>query len=217
MTSASTNNPHALNKAQDDNEMFEVMKVPPIDFDMFHDRPESTGLVKARHLVHRDQNWHRSVHVWIVDPLRKLVVLQKRSPQKDTFPNRWDISSAGHIEVGQDSKATAVREVAEELGIQVKDGSGGTCNEDDELIFAFTCPAPQAPQGCNCYEDVYFLTRDKDHCKFAIGEAEVTEVRWVEIERLKQALENEESDYVPRVAAYRIAFFKKLDSICGSV
>jgi isopentenyldiphosphate isomerase len=213
MTSTSCN-PHALNKAQDDNEMFEVMKVPPSDFDMFHDRPESTGLVKARHLVHRDQDWHRSVHVWIVDPLRKLVVLQKRSPQKDTFPNRWDISSAGHIEVGQDSKATAVREVAEELGIQIEEG-GGTSKED-ELIFAFTCPAPQAPQGCNCYEDVYFLTRDKEFCQFAIGEAEVTDVRWVEIEQLKQALENEDGDYVPRVAAYRVAFFKKLATICDS-
>jgi isopentenyldiphosphate isomerase len=202
-----TSNPHALAKAQDDNEVFEVMKPPPSDFDMFQDKPASAGQTKTRHLVHRDQDWHRSVHVWIVDKQRKLVVMQKRSPQKDTYPNRWDISSAGHIEYGGDSKDTAIREVAEELGIQ--------CSTD-ELLVGFTCPAQQAPHGCNCYEDVYFVARDKENCHFAIGEAEVTDVKWVEIDLLKQVLDDEDTDYVPRVKHYRTEFFKKLETICAA-
>ena len=202
-----TANPHALATAQDDAEMFEVMKAPPADFDMFQDKPESTGISKARKLVHKDQDWHRSVHVWIVDKTQKLVVMQKRSPQKDTYPNRWDISAAGHIEYGADSRDTAIREAAEELGIQ--------CSKE-ELDFGFTCPAQQAPLGCNCYEDVYFITRQKERCNFAIGEAEVTDVKWIEIDTLKQLLDNDDEGYVPRVKHYRIAFFKKLEEICAT-
>jgi 8-oxo-dGTP pyrophosphatase MutT (NUDIX family) len=53
---------------------------------------------------------------------------------QDTFPNRWDISAAGHIESGQDSRDTAVRELAEELGVETS---------ADELDFAFTVGAVQ--------------------------------------------------------------------------
>jgi len=203
----SNSNPHALKYAQDDDEIFEVMEPPPHDFNMFLDKPLSTGLRKVRHLVHKDQDWHRSVHVWIVDKNRKVVVMQKRSPEKDTFPNRWDISSAGHIEFGVESRETAIREVAEELGIQ--------CSSD-ELKFGFTCPAQQAPLGCNCYEDVYFLLRGEEDCKFAIGEAEVSEVKWVAIDLLKKVLEDGNSNYVPRVESYRAAFFKLLETICSN-
>ena len=74
------------------------------------------------------------------------------------FPGLWDISAAGHVEAGvSNSRETAVREVAEELGIEVKD-------PNSEFEFAFTCPAAAADWGwggCNAFEDVYFLRRDR--------------------------------------------------------
>lgn len=209
-------NPHALDTAQDDAECFEVMLPPPTDdnnFDMYKDRPPSAGITKARKQVHRDGDWHRSVHVWVVDLKRQEVVLQRRSPNKDTFPNRWDISAAGHIENGADSRETAARELAEELGM---DASAVSSTADQQqvssgLSFAFTCPAEQAPLGgCNCYEDVYFLQRDKDSCHFAIGEAEVTAVKWIKIDELRHLWDTKHQDYVPRVPRYQGAFFKTL-------
>ena len=227
-----SHNPHALDTAQDDAECFEVMLPPPTDeqddsFDMYHDRPSSAGFTKARKQVHRDGDWHRSVHVWVVDLVRREVVLQQRSPHKDTFPNRWDISAAGHIENGADSKETAIRELAEELGVEDASSStdslttGEQQNQESSqpsssttlpgITFAFTCPAEQAPWGgCNCYEDVYFLQRDKESCKFAIGEAEVTAVKWIKIDELRARWEANHPDYVPRVPKYREAFFKTL-------
>ena len=200
----SLSNPHALAKAQDDDEVFEVMQSPPSNFDIFSDKPLTLGTKKARRLVHRDQDWHRSVHVWIVDKKRRLVAMQKRSSLKDTFPGRWDISAAGHIEHGHDSKETAVREVAEELGID--------CSLE-ELDFGFTIPAQQADLGgCNCYEDVYFIIRNAETCHFAIGEAEVSAMKWISVDELKQLLENEAC--VPRPDNYKIAFFEKLESMC---
>ncbi|MBN1308375.1 MAG: NUDIX domain-containing protein [Chitinispirillaceae bacterium] len=51
---------------------------------------------------------------------RGALLLQKRSPFKETFPGLWDISAAGHISAGDSSRETAVRELREELGISLK-------------------------------------------------------------------------------------------------
>ncbi len=199
-------NPHALNSAQDDDELFQVMLPPPLDFNIFHDTPPTTATTKSRKLVHQDQDWHCSAHVWIVDPDKRLVLLQKRSPTKDTFPNRFDISSAGHLEAGADARETAVRELVEELGLTI---------EPQSLEFVFICPAEQAPLGgCNAYEHVYFLTQKREKCQFAIGSAEVTSVKWMSIHDLKTAWKNGDEEYVPRVEQYKNAFFAKLNDVC---
>lgn len=76
-------NPNALAEAQSASEMFDVMQPPPATgFDIFTMKGVPTGEVKARGLVHRDRDWHRSVHVWLVDREKQLVALQKRSPNK---------------------------------------------------------------------------------------------------------------------------------------
>lgn len=204
---ATDTNPYALNNAQDDDEVFQVMLPPPPNFDIFHDTPPSTTTKKSRKLVHQDHDWHCSAHVWIVDPEKHLVLLQKRSPAKDTFPNRFDISSAGHLEGGADPRETAVREVVEELGLSI---------QPESLEFVFTCPAEQAPWGgCNAYEHVYLLLLKREQCQFAIGSAEVTSVKWMSINDLKIAWENGNEEYVPRVEQYKDAFFAKLNQVCS--
>ncbi|CAJ1954529.1 unnamed protein product [Cylindrotheca closterium] len=208
MTTAMTdpNNPNALDYAQDDKEPLEVMEAPPKDFDMFSSVPVSTKVVKHRKLVLQNKDWNSSVHMWIVDVKRKLVLMQKRSPHKDTFPNRWDISSAGHIPAGAKPIDTAQSELAEELGISV--------DSPDELKFQFICPAEQANDGgWNCYEHVYFLKRDSTVLKCALGTAEVTDVAWVSIDDLKKALNTLDEAYVPRVHNYIPVFFACLDKM----
>lgn len=82
------------------------------------------GETKERALVHRDGDLHGTAHVWLVryraDKGSADVLLQKRSAQKDSYPGCYDISSAGHIPAGQDFRESAVRELQEELGLQVK-------------------------------------------------------------------------------------------------
>ena len=43
--------------------MFDVMEPPPARWDPSTSRPVGTGAIKARSAVHRDRDWHRSVHV----------------------------------------------------------------------------------------------------------------------------------------------------------
>lgn len=77
--------------------------------------------VKERAAVHRDGDWHKVFHCWVVyrgaDGV-DYVVMQKRGPDKDTFPNLLDITAAGHYQAGEDI-GDGIREVQEELGISV--------------------------------------------------------------------------------------------------
>ena len=45
------------------------------------------------------------------------VLLQKRAMNKDSFPGRYDTSSAGHIQAGDEPEESAISELHEELGI----------------------------------------------------------------------------------------------------
>jgi isopentenyldiphosphate isomerase len=205
-------NPHALSQAQSADELFAVMHPPKDDFDVDRDRPTPTGRTKRRADVHADGDWHRSAHVWIVDAIERRVVVQRRSARKDTFPNRWDISAAGHVDAStSDSRETATSELAEELGVVLDDSSA--------LKFQFTCPAEQHDAGgCNCFEDVYFLEWNVDEQgeSFAVGEAEVTATDWIAICELESALNAGDERYVPRVDAYKRVFFPRLRAFCES-
>src|SRR5689334_6281393 len=73
---------------------------------------------EKRSEVHRRKLHHRAVHVLVLDPAGR-VFLQKRSATKDTFPGAWDSSSSGHLSSGEDYDACAIRELEEEIGLQV--------------------------------------------------------------------------------------------------
>lgn len=89
-------------------------------FDILGKNGEPAGHVKERSMVHRDGDFHRTVHIWVI---RKRadggldVLLQKRSEQKDAYPGCYDISAAGHVQAGGDYESSALRELKEELGI----------------------------------------------------------------------------------------------------
>ena len=79
---------------------------------------ELTGVRKPKPHVHRDGDWHRAVHVWIVTHDGR-ILLQKRSHRKENNPGMWDVSAAGHVSAGESVIDSALREVFEELGLPI--------------------------------------------------------------------------------------------------
>ncbi len=83
-----------------------------------------TGVYKERAEIHHDGDLHGSSHVWVIGDWKWKdnfsVLLQKRSPDKDAFPNCFDTSCAGHVAKGETFDSTALRELEEELGIRPK-------------------------------------------------------------------------------------------------
>jgi isopentenyl-diphosphate delta-isomerase type 1 len=68
--------------------------------------------------VHARRLRHRAIHVLLFD-LRGWLFVQKRSATKDTFPSHYDSSASGHLSAGENYDACAIREVKEELGLEI--------------------------------------------------------------------------------------------------
>ena len=86
-------------------------------FDVVNERDEVIGRA-PRSEVHRRGLKHRAVHVLVFNARGELF-LQKRSMTKDCFPGAWDSSASGHLDTGEAYDVCAVREVREELGVQL--------------------------------------------------------------------------------------------------
>ena len=86
-------------------------------FDVVNERDEVIGQA-PRSEVHRRKLHHRAVHVLVFNARGELF-LQKRSMKKDCYPGAWDSSASGHLDRGEDYDVCAVREVREELGVQL--------------------------------------------------------------------------------------------------
>ena len=88
-------------------------------FDVIDSKGNPTGQIVSREKAHAEGIMHRTAHIWIIREMdgRVQVLLQKRSQNKDSFPGKFDTSSAGHIQAGDEPLESALRELKEELGI----------------------------------------------------------------------------------------------------
>ena len=79
---------------------------------------KSTGKTALKSEIHKKGLYHATIHVWFYTDDKK-VLLQKRASVKKVFPNLWDVSVAGHIGAGEQIEMAAIREVKEEIGIDI--------------------------------------------------------------------------------------------------
>lgn len=125
-------------------------------FDIYDDNMTFLG-IKPRSQVHRDGDWHRSFHCWVI--YRDTggvdwVLMQRRAPDKDTYPNYLDVSVGGHLSAGE-SLENVVRETEEELGLHVEFG---------DLIpvgLRVTASRPSSETIDREFNHLYFLTHEQ--------------------------------------------------------
>lgn len=154
-------------------------------FDILDELGNKTGKIKLRSEVHRDGDWHKAVHIWIVND-KDEILLQKRSPNKDSNPNMWDISSAGHLTAGDESLPGAIREIKEELGIDISPSQFrliGTRKKSSKYTETFIN---------NEFNDVYLLRLSLDINKLHLQAEEVSEVKYVPIEEFRKMIKAED-------------------------
>jgi len=85
--------------------------------DTFDENFKFLGAI-PRDLAHAQGAWHQAVHCWIINTSSEPSLLfQLRSPRTSFFPNRLDITAAGHVSAGE-TKAAVLREVQEELMVR---------------------------------------------------------------------------------------------------
>ncbi|KAL0867380.1 hypothetical protein Bca101_046498 [Brassica carinata] len=165
-------------------------------FDVLTKSGEKTGVSKPRHVseVHRDGDYHRAVNVWIFVESTQELLLQLRSDDKDSWPGRWDISSAGHISAGDPSLISAQRELEEELGIKLP-------KDAFEKLFVFLqeCVINDGKFINNEFSDVYLVTilHPIPLEAFTLQKEEVSAVKYIPYEEYRNFLAKKDPTYVP--------------------
>lgn len=85
-------------------------------FDVLDVYGRATGRTKRRADVHRDGDWHRAFHCWVLDESESRALLfQRRGAHKDTWPSKLDVTVGGHYAHGETLR-DVVREAEEEIG-----------------------------------------------------------------------------------------------------
>lgn len=156
--------------------------------DILNPDGSKTGVVKERGVAHLDGSLHATVHMWLVR--KELsgnyeVLLQKRSRNKDSHPGDYDISSAGHIDAGEEVSVTAQRELYEELGVTASPEEfhriGTLHHEYRETFYG-------RPFHDNQLSYVYVLDWTDKNDQFRLQEEEVESVRWMDAEKCRKAI-----------------------------
>ncbi len=155
-------------------------------------------IIKDKKEIYKDGDFHRSVHIWIMNSNNELLV-QKRNPKKETFPNLWAISVAGHVRSGEDSIEAALRELKEELGVKI---------DSNELKYLFTIRRQQNLKNgvLRVIDDVYILYLDIDVENTKLQFSELTDIKYVYFEYLENILKDEDSEYVPYTVEHELLF-----------
>jgi len=114
-------------------------------FDVVNERDQVIDR-RSRREVHRLGLLHRAIHVLVFNS-RGEIFLQKRSMTKDREPGKWDSSSSGHVDSGENYDVCAMRELREELGLIVSKTPErlfklDACAEtDQEFVRVYRCQA----------------------------------------------------------------------------
>lgn len=90
-------------------------------FDVIDSKGNPAGQIVSREKAHAEGIPHRTAHIWIIRKKegRVQILLQKRSQNKDSFPGKFDTSSAGHIQAGDEPLESALRETDKRYGSRI--------------------------------------------------------------------------------------------------
>lgn len=173
--------------------------------DILNEQNEQTGKTSLKSEAHKKGLLHASVHCWIFDN-NKNVIIQQRAATKETFPNFWDVSVAGHIAAGEVPAIAAIREIKEEIGISVTKNQlyfiGTSKNKivhhpqfiDNELHYIYLC------------EINFNITSLK------IQQEEVAAVKSIPIKNLKATVFAKNNNFVKHGKAYYQMVFTEIEN-----
>ena len=121
-----------------------------------------------------DGEYRQSVHTWIQNSKGEFLI-QKRTPNKNYFPNMWS-QTGGGVEKGEIPLQAALRECKEELGIDID-------TNNIELILSFRRKYD--------FVDVWLVKQDIDISTLKLQADEVADVKWATIDEIKRLMEND--------------------------
>jgi len=153
---------------------------------VLNEKGQKTGQILDKEIIHQNGLWHQEVAVWIFNSKGETLV-QRRAATKKMNPNQIGLC-AGHVPENEDSITAMIREISEELGIEVNQKSlNFLIAEKKEKSF---------PNGLinRIFNDVYYLIIDKEITDFKIQEEELSEIFWIDYMKFKERILNNDPE-----------------------
>ena len=171
--------------------------------DIVDEQGQPTGEIVSRTLAHTEGIRHRTAHIWVIrrEDEHFQVLMQKRAMNKDSFPGKYDTSSAGHIRAGDEPLASGLRELAEELGIHAK---------PEDLEFAGCIHGNFAEEfHGKIFRDneiafVYIYQQPVNIETLVLQKEEVESVRWFDLEETYQNCRNRNTQFCAPVPGLEV-------------
>jgi isopentenyldiphosphate isomerase len=168
--------------------------------DILDDNGKPTGQSASREEVHEKGLWHRSAQVVIMNSDGRIFV-HRRASTKKYYPGLYDVYFGGHVLSGETSIEALIREVKEEIGIDLIPG-------DFELLFDIRKADIQNGGSFinNDFAEVYLARKDFTPDRLSLQEEEIGEVRFFTEGEIREEIRRTESSFIPREREYDLLF-----------
>lgn len=155
---------------------------PNEKFDVVNEDDEVIG-VRSRIDVHAQGLLHRAVHIHVLNG-KGDVLIQQRAMSKDVAPGKWTTACSGHVDAGETYETAAIRELYEELHIDVS---------DPELVRPILkLPASLATDN----EFIWVYTYELEGT-FKTNRQEIEETCWIKLDELNGWVHRSPNDFAP--------------------
>ena len=168
-------------------------------WDVYDKKGRKTGALKENEADYLPGEYHLAVEAWVFNHRREILI-QQRSWHREILPGKWSLTT-GRIIAGEDSEQGCVRELKEELGIQVKQKELSFLRRivrEDPLIW-----------------DIYFTLQDVPVEELRLQKEEVIQARWVSFDQFRAYLKRGSVFRYPEIDGVLDAADGWLDDILG--
>lgn len=132
----------------------------------------------------RNKQLHKEICVFILND-QKEVLLQKRSPNKKAYPNRWALLT-GRVELNETFKNAAIREINEEVGLKI--------NKENLNLFS-----KRTFTNDNIHYEItyfYYIKSNLKESDFIIQKEELSQVKWINIDVVIDMIEKQQDNII---------------------
>lgn len=149
-------------------------------WDVYDENRRLVGKTVERGKQLQSGEYHIVVHVWITDGNGRFLISQ-RDASRPTFPLMWECVG-GSVLKGETSFEGALREVKEEVGIDLNGADG-------KLAFSKVRKTIDGKK-FNDILDVYLFTYNSEVSLKNATTNEVADVKWLTVDEIKDLYEN---------------------------
>lgn len=139
--------------------------------------------------------YHLVVHVCIFNQKGEMLI-QQRQAFKEGWPNLWDVTMGGSALKGETSQQAAMREVKEELGLDI------------DLTNCRPSLTNHFEQG---FDDIYLINQEVDLSKLQLQYEEVQDVKWASQQEILELMR--EGQFIPYYESLINLFFEMRHSV----